>query len=158
MLNLASFNFKPVKVKRRRDLIWSVTMPSKNSGTIILQQFSRVVNTIADEHSNQPRVSYSNRLGSRPAMPEPQMHPYRVIKRYVTLHTKKAPNFCHYVTHSDIVNHFHVTSCHGHVMVMSWSWIVFPHSPPKNYFVKMSCSYVTGQPNCFIVSIHTFPD
>ena len=32
----------------------------------------------------------------------------------VTLHTKKAPNFCHYVTHRDIENHFHVTSRHGH--------------------------------------------
>ena len=57
-------------------------MASKKSGTIILQQFSCVVNVIADEDSNQPRVSYSNRLGPRPAMPEPQMHPYRVIKRY----------------------------------------------------------------------------
>ena len=82
MLKLASFNFKPVKVKKLLDLIWSVTMASKKSGTIILQQFSCVVNVIADEHSNQPRVSYSNRLGPRPAMPEPQMHPYRVIKRY----------------------------------------------------------------------------
>ena len=81
MFKFASFNFKPVKGKRLRDLIWSVTMASKKSGTIILQQFSCVINIIADEHSNQPRVSYSNRLGPRPAMPEPQMHLYRVIKR-----------------------------------------------------------------------------
>ena len=79
MLKFASFILKPVKGKKLRDFIWSVTMASKKSGTIILQQFSCVVNTIADEHSNQPRVSYSNRLGPRPAMPEPQMYPYRVI-------------------------------------------------------------------------------
>ena len=82
MHNLASFNFKPVKGKKLRDLIWSETMASKKSGTIILQQFSCVVNIIADENSYQPRVSYSNRLGPRPVMPEPQMHPYQVIKRY----------------------------------------------------------------------------
>ena len=76
MFKFASFNFKPVKGKRLRDLIWSVTMASKKSETIILQQFSCVVNVIAGEHSNQPRVSYSNQLGPRPAIPEPQ------IKRY----------------------------------------------------------------------------
>ena len=92
MLNLASFNFKPVKGEKLRDLIWSVTMASKKSGTIILQQFSCVVNIIADEHSNQPRVSYSNRLGPRPAMPEPQMHPYRVIKRYGNI--SRCHGFC----------------------------------------------------------------
>ena len=82
MFKFASFNFKPVKGKTLRDLIWSVTMASKKSETIILQQFSCVVNVIADEHSNHPKVSYSNRLGPRLAMPESQMHPYRVIKRY----------------------------------------------------------------------------
>ena len=82
MLNLASFNFKTVKGKKLRDLIWKVTMASKNSETVTLQQFSCVVNIISDEHSNQLRVSYSNRLDPRPAMPEPKMHPYSVIKRY----------------------------------------------------------------------------
>ena len=58
-------------------------MASKKSDTVILQQHvSCVVNIIADKHRNQPRVSYSNQLGPIPAMPEPQMHPYRVIKRY----------------------------------------------------------------------------
>ena len=54
-------------------------MVSKKSETVILQGFSCVVNIIADEHNNRPGVSY---LDVRPAMPEPQMHPYRVIKRY----------------------------------------------------------------------------
>ena len=55
-------------------------MASKKIGTVILQQYvSCVVNFIADEHNNRPEVSY---FGVRPAMPEPQMHPYRVIKRY----------------------------------------------------------------------------
>ena len=54
-------------------------MASKKSETVILQGFSCVVNIIADEHNNRPGVSY---LGVRPAMPEPQMHPYQVIKRY----------------------------------------------------------------------------
>ena len=57
-------------------------MASKKSETVILQGFSCVVNIIADEHNHRPRMSYSNYLGPRPAMPEPQMHPYRVIKRY----------------------------------------------------------------------------
>ena len=58
-------------------------MASKKSETVILQQyFSCVIHIIADEHSNQPRVSYSNRLGPIPTMPEPQMHPYQVITRY----------------------------------------------------------------------------
>ena len=57
-------------------------MLSKKSETVILQGFSCVVNIIVDEHNNQPRVSCSNQFGPRPAMPEPQMHPYRVIKRY----------------------------------------------------------------------------
>ena len=39
MLNLASFNFKPVKGKRLRDLIWSVTMASKNQGQLYCSNF-----------------------------------------------------------------------------------------------------------------------
>ena len=58
-------------------------MAPKKSKTVTLQQYvSCVVNIVADEHSNQPRVSYSNQLGPLPAIPEPQMHPYRVMKRY----------------------------------------------------------------------------
>ena len=82
MLHLASFNSKPVKDKKLRELTWSVTMAFKKSETVILQGLSCAVNIIADEHNNQLRMSYSNYLGPRPAMPEPQMHPYRVIKRY----------------------------------------------------------------------------
>ena len=37
---------------------------------------------IADKHSDQSRVSYSKQLSPIPAMPEPQMHPYQLIKRY----------------------------------------------------------------------------
>ena len=41
-----------------------------------------VVDIIADEHSDQPKVSYSKQLSPMSAMPEPQMHPYRLIKKY----------------------------------------------------------------------------
>ena len=63
-------------------MIWSVTIASKKSETVIWQGFSCVVNIIADGHNNRPRVSYSSQLGLRAAMPEPQIHPYQVIKRY----------------------------------------------------------------------------
>ena len=46
----------------------------KNSETVTLQQYQSVVDIIADEHSDQSRVSYSKQLSQIPAMPEPQMH------------------------------------------------------------------------------------
>ena len=55
----------------------------QKSETVTLQQYvSCVINIIADERSNQLRVSCSNQLGPMLAMPEPKMHPYRVIKRH----------------------------------------------------------------------------
>ena len=61
----------------------------KNSEASTLQQYSSVVDIIADEHSDQSRVSYSKKLSPIPAMTEPQMHPYRVIKRYGNINVPK---------------------------------------------------------------------
>ena len=80
MLNLHFyFFFAEVSTKSTHVL---ANRKMKNSEIDTLQQYSSVVDIIADEHSDQSRVSYSKQLCPIPTIPDPQMHPYWVIKRY----------------------------------------------------------------------------
>ena len=109
------------------------------------QNFGYIFKTILNRnYSGTCRSNISFLLASllkKKSLPRSYLQSTYTLKpQFVTLYTKKSTkilSLCHAQWH---INQFHVTSHHGHVMAMSWSWIIFPYSPPQNYFVKMPCS------------------